>query len=300
VDVRLQGEQLLLLRNREMRLRTNVDLVVQGGPGGGKIAGALRLVDGRIFQRLEITPLLQGSGPDTGAPLLLPDLAGLVPAPLGEWTLDVTVENETPFELVGNIASGVIEPAIRVVGKLGDPRPTGRVTLRNLRAFLPFATVTIPEGIVNFIEDKPRSPSLDIRGFSQVLDYDIQLLMQGPLEEKNMILHSDPPLSQEQILLLLTAGIAPGAQSGVGMGQAVVGQGSLLVLKTLLRNFEPDGVDVDSLINRVQIVTTPAPLPGMRSTLRGQFRISENASIYSERDGFGFLGGGVTYRLRFR
>jgi len=300
IDLRVQGEQILLFRDRAMRLRADLDLAVAGGLGSGRISGAVNLVDGRIYQRLEITPLLQGAGPDTGAPLLLPDLAGLVPLPFGNWDLDVSVENKTPFLLVGNVASGSIEPAIRVVGKLGDPRPVGRVTLRDLRAFLPFGTVKIPEGLVNFLEDKPRSPEVDIRGFSQVLEYDIQLLMEGPLEEKNLILRSDPPLSQEQILLLLTAGIAPGTTSGIGMGQAIVGQGSLLVLKALLRNFEPDGVDLDSLLNRITVVTTPAPLPGLRSTLRGEFRVSENAAIYSERDGLGFLGGGVTYRIRFR
>jgi hypothetical protein len=300
LQLNFEGNELLLYRDRAMRIRADANLSLVGNTQGGAISGSILLVDGRMYQRLEITPLLQGGGPDTGAPLLLPDLAGLVPPPLGNWTLDISVENKTPFMLVGNLASGTIEPAIRVVGNLGDPRPSGRMVLRDLKAFLPFATVTIPEGIVSFDENSPRSPNLDIRGFSQVLEYDIQLFIQGALEERNLILRSDPPLSQEQILLLLTAGIAPGASSGPGAGQAIAGQGSLLVLKALLRNFEPDGVDLDSLINRVQIVSAPPPLPGLRSTLRGEFRLTENASIYSERDGLGYLGGGVTYRIRFR
>lgn len=299
-DVKLAGEQLLLHRDRTMRLRADVNLGIRGGLEAGVIAGSVLLVDGRIFQRLEITPLLQGGGPETGGPLLLPDLAGLVPPPFGGWEVDVEVTNKTPFLMVGNLASGAIEPALRVVGTLGDPRPTGRVTLRDVRAFLPFATVTIPEGVVEFDRDSPRSPTLDIRGFSQVLEYDIELRVEGLLEEKNIVLRSDPPLSQEQILLLLTAGIAPGASSGTGAGQAVMGQGGLLVLKALLRNFEPDGVDVDSLINRVQVVSAPPALPGLRSTLRGEFRLTDNAAIYTERDGLGYFGGGLTYRIRFR
>jgi len=297
----IAGEKILLARDRRVRLRADLNLTVAGDlASGGDIRGSVKLVDGRIFQRLEITPLLQAAGTETTAPLLLPDLSGLVLPPWDDWKLDVEIQNASPFLLVGNVASGEIKPDFRFVGTLGDPRMVGEIHLSDLRAYLPFSVVRVDEGVVYLQEDSPRSPVLDIRGSSEILEYNIQLLAYGPLNEKNLILRSEPPLSEEAIFLLLTTGLAPGTTSGAGFGEAAVGQGGILLLKTLARHFEPDGVDLDSLINRVQVTTTPAPVPGLRPTLRGEFRLTDEVSIMSERDGFGFLRGGVTYTLRFK
>jgi autotransporter translocation and assembly factor TamB len=300
VDLTLTGQQLLVMRNRQVRLRANADLRLAGSlTGGGALTGAVALTDGRIYQRLEITPLLQSATAESGrAPLLLPDLRGLVPPPLDAWKLDLTVANADPFLIVGNVASGSIEPDLRIIGTLGDPRPTGTVTLRDLRAFLPFSIVHIPEGLIHFLEESPRSPTLDIRGYSEVLQYEIMLLAQGSLEEQNIILRSDPPLSEDQILLLLTTGLTPG--TGAGMGEAAAGQGSLLLLKTLAREFEPEGVDLDDILNRIQVGTYPPPFMGMRPTLLGEFRLTDNISLFSRRDGFGYFSGGATHTWRFR
>lgn len=300
-EIRVVGKDVLLMRNRQIRLRANLDLLLSGSArDGGGIKGSVELVDGRFFQQLEITPLLQGAANDATAPPVLPDLSGLVPPPWAAWKLDVGIRNATPFLVAGNIASGEIVPDLRIIGTLGDPRPTGMVTMRDVRAFLPFSVVTIREGTIRLREDVPRIPVLDIRGESQVLEYDIMILAQGPLDNQTLILRSDPPLPEESIILLLTAGLEPGSASGAGLGEAAIGQGGLLLLKAFARSFERDGVDLDSLINRLQVTSAPPLATGLRPTLRAQFRLNDGWSVMSERDAQGFLGGGVTYTIRFR
>lgn len=295
----LTGEKVLLARDSNVRLRANLNLRAEGVQDSGSIQGAIRLVDGRIYRRLEITPLLVGA--DTGqTSMLLPNLAGMVPPPFGNWKLDVTLNNETPFLLTGNIAAGEIEPQLRIGGTLNDPRPEGEVTLRNVRAFLPFSVIDVPEGHVYLRADNPRVPILDVRGNSQVLEYNIQAYAFGPLDEGNLILRSDPPLQQESIILMLTTGLAPGAMSGAGFGEAAIGQGGLLLLRAFVRQFDSEKVDLESLVNRLQVRAIPPIQQGDPATMRGEFQLFDQLSLVSERDTYGFFNAGVTYRLRLR
>lgn len=298
-DLALTGKKILLARDPGLRLRANVDLRAAGNASGGSVNGSIRLVDGRIFKRLEITPILAPSPADESL-FVPPRFEGLVPAPFSSWKLDVSIQNETPFTLVGNLATGEVVPDMRLTGTLGRPVPLGRVELKNTRAFLPFATMTIENGRIDFIESSPWMPQLDVRASSEILDYDVQAFAFGPLNERRLILRSDPPLSQEAIILLLTAGLPPGVYTGAGFGEAAVGQGGLLLLRAFARQFDQQGVDLDSLINRLQVSSVPPEYQGGRASLRGRFRLWQGLSLMSERDTFGFYNAGATYTLRFR
>ena len=160
--------------------------------------------------------------------------------------------------------------------------------------------MNVDNGFIDFIESDPWMPQLDIRASAQALDYDVQALAFGPLNERHLILRSDPPLSQESLILLLTAGLPPGVFAGAGFGEAAVGQGGLLLLRAFVRQFDTQKVDLDSLVNRLQISSVPPELQGRRATLRGRFRLWQGLSLMSERDSFGFYNAGATYSLRFR
>lgn len=298
-DIGLKGDKVLLARDPSVRLRSNLNIHASGDNAGGEISGEVKLVDGRLYKRLEITPLLAPS-PEDEAAFLPPDLSGKVPMPFATWKLNVSITNETPFLLKGNIATGTIDPALRVTGTLDQPVPEGQIELQNARAYLPFTTMFIERGWISFDAATPWMPILDVRGNAEVLDYDVQLYAYGALSERNLILRSDPPLSQEQLVLLLTTGFAPGLYSGAGFGEAAIGQGSLLLLRTFVRQFEGSGVDLDSFINRLQITAQPPRNQFEQSTLRGRFRLWEGLSLMSERDGYGFYNAGATYTLRFR
>lgn len=298
-DLIFKGDKILLARDPGLRLRANVDLRAAGNSAAGSVTGSVRLVDGRIYRRLEITPLLAPSPVDE-AFFVPPRFDGLAPAPFGAWKLDVTIKNETPFTLVGNLAAGEIVPDLRLTGTLGRPVPIGRIEVKGARAFLPFTTMNVDNGFIDFIESDPWMPQLDIRASAQALDYDVQALAFGPLNERHLILRSDPPLSQESLILLLTAGLPPGVFAGAGFGEAAVGQGGLLLLRAFVRQFDTQKVDLDSLVNRLQISSVPPELQGRRATLRGRFRLWQGLSLMSERDSFGFYNAGATYSLRFR
>lgn len=299
-DLTFSGQKILLVRSSDLRLRANIDLKGAGDNTSGSLTGSVALVDGRIYRRLEITPLLAPSPLEDDRLYTPPQVDGLVPPPFANWKVDVAIRNETPFLLVGNIASGSIDPNLRIVGTLGGPRPVGQVNLTDTRAFLPFSTLLIKEGHINFVESDPWIPLLDVRGSSEILDYDVQAYAFGPLNEGRLILRSDPPLPQEAIILLLTTGFAPGYYSGSGFGEAAAGQGGMLLLRAFARQFEWRGVDVDSFLNRLQVTSVPPQTSGGRPTLRARFRVYDQFSLMSEQDELGFYNVGATYRFQFR
>ena len=299
-DLRLDGTKLLVIRSPDMRLRSNVALRVSGNASSGSVSGEVGLVGGRIFKRLEITPLIAPLPSERERPFAMPELSGLVPPPFAAWTLDVRIRNETPFLLTGNIASGEIVPDLHLIGTAGEPNIEGTVTISNARAFLPFSTLDIERGIISFRPTDPWMPYLDVRGVSEAMDYEIDLHASGPLRDKNLFLRSDPPLPQESIILLLTTGMAPGTFQGAGLGEAAIGQGGILLLRVLARQLDLPGIDAESFIIRLQVTTSPPQLPGDRTTLSARFRVWENTSLISEQDHLGFYNVGATYRFRFR
>lgn len=299
-DLTLEGREILLHRSTDARLRADVSLAVKGDKAGGRVAGSLLLVDGRIFKRIEITPFIAPSPEQKERPFVPPDFRGLVPDAVALWDLDVRVANATPFEMVGNIASGSIVPDLKLGGTLGAPVPSGTITVQGARAYLPFTSMDISEGEIRFLSNDPWMPYLEVRATAQTQDYDVFLHAYGALRDRNLILRSDPPLSQEALVVLLGTGFAPGYFSGAGFGEAAAGQGGLLLLRSLLRQFDIKGVDTESFINRLQISSAPPRLPGERSTLRGRLNLWRGLSLTSAQDEMGYWNLGVSYRLRFR
>ncbi len=298
-DGTFQGEKILLSRDPGLRLRANVDLQASGNSTTGSVTGSVRLVDGRISRRLEITPMLAPSPVDE-AFFLPPRFEGRVPAPFRAWKLDVSIKNESLFTLAGSPAAGEIVPDLRLTGSVGRPVPVGRIEVKDARAFLPFTTMTIDNGFIDFMESNPWMPRLDIRATAQALDYHVQAFAFGPLNERRLILRSDPPLPQESLIFLLTAGLPPGVYAGAGFGEGAVGQGSLLLQCSFVRQFDPQRVDLDSLVNHLQTSPVPPEFQGGRASLRGRFRLWQGLSLLSDGDGLGFENEEATYRLRFR
>lgn len=299
LDFRLKGSKVLLVRDAGMRLRADLELTAQGRGTKGAVAGSIRLVDGRIFRRLEVTPFIVPN-PVTGGPFAAPELAGLVPEPWAQWTLDVTLQNGAPFLLVGNLASGEISPDLAVRGTLGAPWLGGTVVLKDLQAYLPASTLLIPDGRIYFTRENPFMPIMDVRARADVSGYAVQMYAYGALSESKLVLRSDPPLSQENLIFLMTTGLTPAGMSGSGLGEAAAGQGGIILLRGLARQLEPLGVDFNSVVNRLSVRVVPATNPSERSALQSELRLTDRFALTTGRDGFGFYNAGVQYTIRFR
>ncbi len=299
IHLQLKGSKVLLARDPGLRLRADLDLAVDGRGDSGSVRGSVLLVDGRIFKKLEVTPLLVPN--PVGGPMFVPPVfAGLVPDPWGRWKLDVTIKNGMPFLLMGNLATGEISPDLALRGPLGAPYLDGVVTLKNLQAYLPASTLIIPEGKIYFAQQSPFMPVVDVRATTEVSGYNIQMVAFGPINESNLTLRSDPPLSQENLIFLLTTGLTPAGMSGAGLGEAAAGQGGIILLRSIARQLEPMGLDLNDFVNRLSVRVVPPKDTSHTSSLLSELRLTDNFSLTTGRDGYGFYNAGVQYTIRLR
>jgi hypothetical protein len=294
-DFSFSGSGIDLARISWLRLSANANLHAAGDNGGGLIEGDVRLVDGRLSRRLEVTPILVGSTVED-EPFVAPEFEGAVPPPFSRWKLDVSVINETPFLFAGSAATGEIVPDLRLTGTLARPIPVGQIKLKNARAFLPFTTVTISEGHLEFGEGSPWIPLLNIHGTARALDYQVQAYAFGPFDERRLILRADPPLPREALIQLLTTGMAPGVYGGPGVnGPSASGLVSS-------RAFEPklSGSAIDSALSALPFNAAPSAYPAGRATLHGRFELRRGLSLMNQGDDLAIPSDRVSFRLRLR
>lgn len=301
IQLSLTGDNVLIYRDPGVRLRADLNLQLQGAmAGGGSLSGSVDLVDGRIFRRLEITPLIVQSRVDGGGGITIPVLSGLVPPPWSDWSINVRLQNQNPFLLVGNLATGEISPDLTFSGTFGDPTMSGVIRLQNLQAYLPASDLIVPDGQISFTASNPFMPIMDVRGYAEVSGIRVQAFAYGPLSDASFAMRSDPPMSQENLILLVTTGIAPVGMSGAGLGVVAAGQGSILLLRNFARQLEPFGINVGSFVNRIGVNVVP-PLDNTEGTsIAAEFRVTDQFSLIAGTDGFGFFNTGLQYTIRFR
>ena len=285
-----RGTNLLLVNNPGCKFLANADLKAEGDAKGGTISGSLQFVEGRIYRRLEITPLLEfqeSEDEDFTPPRFTPEA---FPA-LANWKLDVALKSETPFSVGGNVAVGQIIPDLRLTGTVDHPVPQGRIALRNTSAFLPYTMVTIREGYLNFEPENPWVPQLDIKAEGRALDYAIQAYAFGPLNERKLILRSEPPLAEDALILLLTTGMPP------NLNAAPTASNSMLqdwVTGAFIRQLSPSVAEVGTTNS---VASAPAGAP---TTSKGRFELWRKLTLMGERGNLGGNAAGVTYQMRFQ
>ncbi len=298
LDVR--GRKVLLHRDESLRLRADIEAAVRGDSTGGSVRGSIGLVDGRFFKSLELRPLLFPN-PYQETPGRIPVPVRVSMAPFAAWTLDLRLHDATPFLIGGGLATGRIIPDLYLQGTLGEPLLLGTITVDNVQANLPFASLLINHGRIHFTRADPFMPILDIEAVSDVQGFDVRALAYGPLSERRLILTSDPPLSPDQIVLLLTTGIPPDIARGDEFGTVAIGQGSLFLARQFLSSLNLPWLNPSALLGRLQVTTRATPgLYETTTAQRATLKVTRDFSIYTEREGAGYYNAGVTYTWRFR
>ena len=210
LDFRLRGDHLPLLRNDMLILRANLDLRLQGPWETATLTGTAGAVDSLFYRDIELLPI--------GKPFTAPSAAALpkidapkssgsaLPAPLGNWTLDVAARTQEPFLIRGNLATGRVDASVRIGGSLANPLPDGTVTLSNFAATLPFSTLKVKSGTLRFTPESGFDPILEIRGIAQPRPYQIDVYAYGRVSDPQLVLTSNPPLPDNEIMTLLATG----------------------------------------------------------------------------------------------
>lgn len=236
LDVSMKGAGLPVVRNEFIIVRANLDLALKGGFEDARLGGEIGIIDSVFFKDMELIPI--------GKPFLEPSAAKLpavdapanvgsgIPAPFDNWTANVVLKTIDPILIKGNLGQGNVDAALRIEGKLGDPKPNGRVRLYNVVALLPFTTLEIREGNLTFTPKTGFDPILEIRGTAEPRPYRAEIFVYGRASDPQLTLTSQPPLPENEIMTLLATG---STSAGLENSQAATSRGTQLLIEELRR-----------------------------------------------------------------
>jgi len=306
-DLRLRGQNILLYRNEGLRLRADTDLTLKGPLERLELSGEVAVTDGRFSQNFGVIEGFTAVGkPDTGGGFRL---FSIQKPPLRDMVFNVRITAREPFYIRNNLVRGAVRPDLVLTGTGEIPLLEGKVYVESTRLYLPAGRMLLETGYVRFEKADPDRPRLDLIGTATMLGYDINAVIEGPYDEPVISLSSIPPLSNDELLMLLIAGQPPKKSAGRSNGtQQGLNVAVFLGRDLISRLFGSDSDEFsESIIDRFEVEVGRAITRQGEDTIDSQFRIADEVlldgdSLYltGERDRFDYYNGGIKLVIRFR
>ncbi|MGD8291659.1 MAG: translocation/assembly module TamB domain-containing protein [Desulfobacterales bacterium] len=306
-DLRLQGDNLLFYRSAGLKLRADTDLTVKGPLKRLEVVGAVAITDGRLVKYFDFLSTLKGSSkPKTDLGL---QLFSIQQAPFSDMVFDVQLTSKNPFAIRNNLARGALRPELKLTGTGKIPVLAGEIYLDPTRVSLPAGRLLFESGVIRFDPNRPDRPTLDLIGTSKMLGYDITMLVEGPFDEPVVTLSSVPPLSNDELLLLLIAGQQPNTENDVQAAQRQSMNVAVFLGKDLIaRWFGSESAEAsESIMERFDVSIGRAVTRSGEETIEAQFRIADGVirdrdKLYltGEKDVFDFYNAGIKIVFRFK
>ncbi len=122
--------------------------------------------------------------------------------------VDLMVELGDHFTLENSLVDGEVTGSVQLTGPAGRPQMVGSVKLKKgTKIFFKDTPFEVTASDIVFQRDKPDQAQLYISASSRVKEYDVGLTLQGSSENPSIDLSSQPPLTKENIISLLTLGL---------------------------------------------------------------------------------------------
>jgi len=307
VDCRLQGQNLLFYRDESMKIRADADLTATGSWRRLQLGGKVVIVDGRYTKNVDFLTMFRGSAKpksDLGMQLF-----SLTAPPWRDMVFDVRITSDKPLSIYNNMARGAVRPNLHLIGTGEIPVLTGRIFVDPTRISVPAGKIVIESGVVSFPDNDPDRPTFDLRAQSRLAGYDITLIFQGTSEEPVITLSSDPPLAEDELLLLVLTGTPPqSAQDRTKRAMANMNMAVYLGRGLLGTWFGGESVESEeSVLDRFQLDFGRQLSKNGEETVEAQFRVIEGLFLpgdrlflTSEKDIYDNFNVGVKIVFRFK
>ncbi|MBI5746014.1 MAG: translocation/assembly module TamB domain-containing protein [Nitrospirae bacterium] len=222
-----------------------------------------------------------------------------------------------------NIAKIPLELDLYLKGSVNRPVLLGRIDANDGSVFFRGNEFKVKSGTVDFLDPKATKPQFDFKINTKVRTYKIDTSLAGTLDRFDLQLSSNPPLSETDILALLTVGRTSTeftqTQKNIGKEAAA----SLLVEElvqekvqgiTGVDRFQVDpyysGVKSSSgpkftvekklLDDRMSVTYASTLDPSVEELIQVEYRLAGNISLIGTRDEKGLLGGDIRFRFEFK
>lgn len=247
-DLRLAGSEVLLVQRPELRLRSDVDLTVRGPLSALAVEGRLDLRDGRWSKRIDFYR------PDRDVRAPPPselELFSFAEPPLSDLRLNVEIRSAQPFIVANNLVKGELLCDLRLGGTGRTPDLLGSLFVGTTRVSLPASSLTSQSGTIRFDRDDPLVPRLDVRFTTRTRGYDVLLRLGGTSIDPEVELSSAPPLSDEDLLLLVLTGKVPDSPWGDDGSQGAAENVAFFIGKDILKGWFGGESEGESVFDRI-------------------------------------------------
>jgi len=299
VEVRLEGDHVLLSRGKGLRVRGDLDLVLDGPIGNLRLSGGVALSETRFVRHI---PLIPGKGPPSVDDRFQP--FSFTDPYLADVVLDVSLVTRTEKAVVvdNNLLSGelLIDMSLKGTGK--DPFFQGTATFNEMLLKFPNSRFQVDAGRLSFTERDPYMPHIELFAQGRRQSYDISFTAWGPLNDPEMTFNTIPPLSEEDVLVLVTTGMLPDSLREKGVESEALKQvGAYLGMELFQKYFGSETTESgETIIDRVELsIGTEVGSDGTDNVVV-EYRIQGPWSLQVERDIYADMNLGLVYRIRFR
>ncbi|XHR28248.1 MAG: translocation/assembly module TamB domain-containing protein [Chthoniobacteraceae bacterium] len=300
LDLRLQSQGTLLVRNDTLTFRSNADLRFTGPLGTVNVSGRLGINKSRFFRQVEILPIGLPGRPAPKPALGAYQFSTTV-TPFRDWTYNVIIQTDEPFVIKGNMADGALRAHLRLGGSGLAPTLDGVAWVDNLVASLPFSTLNVDHGALYFSGNASLNPTLDIHGSSRIRDYNVNVYLYGTALEPQTLFTSEPALPQEEVVTLLATGAT--TRDFQQNNQAATGRAAALLFQDIYRKVFPRRTAPSNSANPFDWFSLDVggvdPRTG-KQELMGKLKLSNAYQIGAGVDMQGDMRMQLQYLIRFR
>ncbi|MDX1951865.1 MAG: translocation/assembly module TamB domain-containing protein [Verrucomicrobiota bacterium] len=290
-SVRLQGTNIVLAREPDFVIRSDLDLLLTNEANGNfKIRGNTRLRDSFLLRDLSL--LIPGK---TTSQERRPPYFKIRNEPFANWNLDVQVKGQEFIRIRTPLFVGVASANLSLRGTMEEPLALGDVRINSGSIQFPFANLAVQQSLVTLTAENPYRPDVFMVAGSRVYGYDIKMEVRGPADDPVVEFSSVPSLTSEQIVLMLTAGELPRNELTFSNEQKL-GKLALFLGKSFWAKINSGAADADRLIIRSGEEISEQG----RQSYNVEYKLSENWSLIGEYDRFSALNAGFKWRLYSR
>jgi hypothetical protein len=297
LQAELQGDNLLLVSEPDLRVRGDVDLSAAGSISDMTVSGRVRITEGRYTRDV---PLLRFDSPPTvnEDAVQLPGASGALARAT---TLDIDIRGDRSLSIVNNVYQGSFSVDAQLAGTLAVPVVTGRVFSDAGMVRLPVTDLQLTHVTVTFPPEDPFSPQLQAQGSAAIRNHDVFVRAFGTVPNIEVDIASSPPLPREQAILLLTTGQANVA--GLDSARRSVVTAGRVVGRRLSRLlFGPESGTSESALGRVDIEVGQRLSEEGNPVIEVDFALSSGETwfLQFERDEYDHYNLSLQWRFSFR
>ena len=299
IDLKLRGDHVLLSRGRGLRVRGDLDLVLEGPIEHPRLSGEVALADTRFVRYI---PLIPGKGPPSVDARLQP--FSFTDPYLADLVFDVALvtRNEKDVVVDNNLISGelLLDMFLRGTGR--DPFFQGTATFNDMFLKFPNSRFEVDAGRLSFTERDPYMPHVELSARGRRQSYDISFTAWGPLNDPEMTFATIPPLPEEEVIVLVTTGMLPESLRTKGVENEALKQvGAYLGMELYQKYFGSEATESgESIMDRIELTIGSEVGRDGTDNVVVEYRIQGPWSLQVERDIYADMNLGLVYRIRFR